>query len=202
MVIKLTLILGKPHLQTPFSYAILSRMKEEIPMKESTTKTYYTAKHDRIFKKIMLEDEKDTHLLEALLECILGGKVKILSLPRTEISVDTTNEKVKTRDLVIELDGKYINLEVETGSGIETRSKNFTYLCSMYKKNIVRGNSYAIDTLFLQIILQFGEKNNHDLFEWYKIQSEKHVFVENVSILEINMEKIKKILRNISILLC
>jgi len=162
-------------------------------MIQTTSKKFYTAKYERIFKKIMLEDETDMHLLEALLECILGSKVEIVSLPRTEFAVDTTYEKSKTGDLVIKLNGKYINLEIETGVGPETRAKNFSYLCSMYKKNIVRSEKYDIDTLFLQIILQYGLKDSRDLFEWYKIQSDEHIFIENVQILEINMEKMKKI---------
>jgi len=84
-------------------------------------------------------DKENPKILEALLSSILDGDEKIIFLPRAELSVDTTEEKVKTGDLIILLDGKYVNLEVKTGVGPETRAKNFTFFCSFYKKNGIKG---------------------------------------------------------------
>ena len=103
--------------------------KEETQKKEE----FYTCKYDAMFKTAFL-DEKHPQLLEALLSCILEGDVHIVSWPPTFLPNTIAKEKAKTRDLVVELDGKYINVEVETGHGPLTRCKLFTYHASMWKQ--------------------------------------------------------------------
>lgn len=159
--------------------------------------TFYTCKTDAMFKTVFI-DEENPQLLEAVLSCILGGQPHIISWPTTFISKDTAKEKSKTRDLVVELDGKYINLEVETGKGKETKCKLFTYFVSMWKKNILRGDKYDTKTLFLQIVLQYGLSSEDELFKNYQMQhvnevtKETDVWIENFTTLVANMERFKK----------
>ena len=89
-------------------------------------KEFLTCEFGQMFKTVIIDD-KDYTFLEAILSNILGGKPKVVSLPRTVVKKDTKSEKAKDRDLVVELDGTYINLEVVTGHGREIRSQLFTY---------------------------------------------------------------------------
>lgn len=158
---------------------------------------FLTCKLDAMFKTVFM-NEKNPKLLEAVLSCILGGKPHIISWPTTYIPNTLAKEKAKTRDLVVELDGTYINLEVETGYGIETRCQLFTYHASMWKQNILVGNKYDIKTMFLQIVLQFGLSPHRSLIREYKMQSideetkEISVWVENFKTIEVNMERLKE----------
>ncbi len=137
-------------------------------MNDVKDKSLYTCRVDRIFKAIIV-DSQDYSILEAILSTILDGNVKIVNLPRTEIATDTPYEKVKTRDIVILLDGEFINLEIETGTSEITRAKNFTYHTSMWKKNIIRGEQYDIKTKFIQIILQYNLNPENLLIKEFKM---------------------------------
>jgi len=160
-------------------------------MVDANPKRYWSARYERCFRTVVV-DENDFTIMEAILSTILGGKVSIVSYLLPNINVDTTEEKQKTVDLMIQLDGEYINLELETGTSLETTLKNFNYFISMYKKNVVRNNKYDTKTKFLQIILQFGLSNSSPLFEEFFIQSEENVLIPNFKIIRVNMDRITK----------
>lgn len=159
---------------------------------------FLTCKFDQMFKTVVI-DEKNPRILEAMLSCILGGKPKIISWPSTVIPNTIAKEKAKNRDLVVVLDGTYINLELVTGHGKQIRSQLFTYLASMWKQNILQGEKYDTKTLFLQIVLQFGLNPNKPLMKEHKMQAidpetkEIEIWVENLKTIEINMERLKKL---------
>ena len=158
---------------------------------------FLTCKYDAIFKTVVI-DQNNPKILEAILSNILGGKPKIISWPRTFIPKTNANEKSKERDLVVELDGTYINLEVVTGHGREVRSQLFTYHTSMWSQNILQGEKYDTDTLFLQIVLQFNSSVKKPLMREYKMQyidpktRELDIWIENFKTIEVNMERLKK----------
>lgn len=166
-------------------------------MIDEETKEFLTCKMDAMFKTIVM-DEKNPELLEAILSCVLEGHPHIISWPVTHLKNTLAHEKFKTRDLVVELDGTYINLEVETAHGPEVRSKLFTYLASMWKQNILQNEKYDTKTLFLQIVLQYGLSKNNKVMREYKMQSidestrKVTVWVENFKIIEVNMERLKQ----------
>lgn len=159
---------------------------------------FLTCKIDQVFKTVVI-DEKDYSILEAILSNILGGNPKVISLPRTVIKKDTSNEKSKDRDLVVELNGTFINLEVVTGHGKEVRSQLFTYHVSMWKQNIIKSEKYDTKTIFLQIILQYGLSPKKPLIKSYKMQHidkdtrEIEEWIPNFETLQINMERLKEI---------
>ncbi len=167
-------------------------------MIEEKVTNFYTCKMDAMFKTVFI-DQKNPRLLEAVLSCVLGGKPKIISWPTTTIANTTAREKSKNRDLVVELNGTIINLEVETGHSSETRSKLFTYHASMWKQNILRGEKYDTKTLFLQIVLQFGLSPSKELIREYKMQSidldtkKVDIWVKNFKTIEVNMARLKKL---------
>lgn len=170
----------------------------KINPKINGNREFCTCKLDAMFKTVFV-DEKNPNLLEALLSCILGSETHIVSWPMTFIPNTTAKEKAKTRDLVILVDGKYINLEVVTGHGKETRCQLFTYHVSMWKQNILQGEKYDTKMMFLQIVLQFGSSPNKSLMKEYKVQSiddetgEISTWVKNFKIVEVNMERVKKL---------
>lgn len=62
---------------------------------QTAEEVFYTAKIDSVFKTVVI-DEKNPSILEGILSNVLGGHPKVLSLPRTVISNDVVNEKLKT----------------------------------------------------------------------------------------------------------
>ena len=99
---------------------------------------FFTAKMDRMFYTIMI-DEENHLLMESLLETILGGKVEILEYPRTQLKVKSGIDKAKVSDCVIKLNEEIIHLEVETGIGEISKVKNMTNFCNIYSQNAIMG---------------------------------------------------------------
>ncbi len=58
---------------------------------------YYSAKWERVFFTIMI-NENDYTLMESLLSEILEGEVKIIEHSRTQLKVQTVGDKAKTSD--------------------------------------------------------------------------------------------------------
>ena len=155
-------------------------------------KIFYTAKYERVFYSVMIK--KENHILmEKLLSTILNTEVKVLAYPRTTAKVNTTKEKVKVSDIIITLDKKLVHLEIETGLGKETKVKNYTNFSSIYSQNSMRGKKYDVETIFIHICLQFGEKNKNYLINKYYIQNEKQEkYIENAEFYLVNVDKIKE----------
>lgn len=158
----------------------------------NTTQEFYTAKYERIFYTIMIQNEKHI-LMESLLSTILEGKVKVLEYPRTQLKVKNAKDKAKVSDIIIQLEDKVVHLEIETGEGEETIIKNYTNFSSMYSQNSMRGEKYDTKTVFIHICLQFGEKSKNYLINKYYIQNESgEKYIKNVEFYKVNMDRIKE----------
>ena len=81
--------------------------------KEETDKKFYTGKIDRVFKTIFVQDN-DYHLMEALLSECLGSKVKVVRYLYPELDVTNVEDKERKVDVLVELDGKNILVELNT----------------------------------------------------------------------------------------
>jgi len=159
---------------------------------ESKNKKYWSARHERCFRTVVV-DENDFRIMEAILSTILKGKVEIKGYLLPNIKIDHMKEKDKTADFIIKLDGEYINLELETGNSIETTHKNMLYFMGMYKQNVVRNEKYDTKTKFLQIILQFNLPLSRDIFEEFYLQSKNNILLPNFKIIRVNMDRVTKI---------
>ena len=154
---------------------------------------FYTARYDRVFRTIFIND-KDNHLLEALLSQCLKKEVKIIKLLKTELSVNSTKERVKRLDLLIETDGQKINLELNTTFNDATRVRNFNYFTSFYSSNTKIGEIYDYKTNFIHLDLSYGMGINKPVIDEYCVYSNKtnDVYINNFKIMVINIDKIMK----------
>ena len=111
---------------------------------------FYTAKNDRVFRSIFVNDN-DHHLLEALLSVCLKKDVKIVRILKTELSVKDVKEKVKRLDLVMEAKGEKINLELNTNFQKPIKVRNLNYFSGFYSENTKIGETYDYKTMFIHI---------------------------------------------------
>lgn len=155
-------------------------------------KYFYTARNDRVFKAIFA-DENDYHLMEVLLSECLDTKVKIIKYYKTEIDIRSSEERTKRLDLLIEAEGKKINLELNTSFSKETRVRNLNYFTAFYSEEVSRGTRYDYETEFIHIDLSFRLGNRYPIKEEYKIKSKNRCYVDNFKIVVINMDKLKKL---------
>lgn len=128
-------------------------------IEEAKTK-FYTAKTDRVFKTIM---SKNIDILEAVISQSLEKNIKIIRFINPELNIANVKERVKTVDVLIESEGTYINLELNTEYNIVTKIRNQSYFAAFYHQHTTRGREYNSENEFIQVNLSFGmskkEKN-------------------------------------------
>ena len=157
---------------------------------EVVSDKFYTGRYDRVFKKIFV-NESDYHLMEALLSECLESKVKVIKYLYPELPVENVNEKEKKLDVLVEIEGRRVIVELNTeGSGI--RLRNFNYFTSYYSSRVERGEEYRGNkTEYILIDLSYNlSKNSPIKREYYVEDSEGNKYVENFKIIEFNMDKI------------
>ena len=140
----------------------------------------------------MKEDNKD--ILIALLESILDIKIKELTYLNQEKNVGNINIKRKHFDLHVKTETENIQIEVNNHLKDYTRSRNASYICSTYAKEILKGEDYTENTKIIQINLTYGLLSDTKYKDDKKIRiytlqdNTKKKYVENFYIYEINMD--------------
>ena len=156
------------------------------------TKPFYTCKYDKAFKEIMMKEEK-FNILKKVLETIL--KVRIQEIKLQPLNLNTGNIHIKGKEvdlLVITEQGK-IEVEVNTYYNDYVRTRNFSYITSIYNNQVTVGEKYNEDTNIIQINLNYGVKDT-EYKRVYKVRDETgKEYIKNFCIYEINMEKLKEI---------
>ena len=86
-----------------------------------------------------------------------------------------------------------IEVEVNTYYNDYVRTRNFSYITSIYNNQVTVGEKYNEDTNIIQINLNYGVKDT-EYKRIYKIRDEiGQEYIKNFYIYEINMEKLKEI---------
>jgi len=174
------------------TYAIIASKRRDY-MKTTEQEKFYTAKYDRIFKSIFLS-ENGKFLMKKLLETILEKEMKIIDYPPCDIPVTKAWEKVTTVDFIVQLENILVHFEIETGTSIETLTKNLNGFTKIYYQGSYRGGKYDTKTLFLNIILQYNLSKYRDIQEDYYIINKKRnrTLSKNFKIIIFNMDRIKR----------
>ena len=156
------------------------------------TKPFYTCKYDKAFKEIMMKEE-NFNILKKVLETIL--KVSIQEIKLQPLNLNTGNIHIKGKEvdlLVITEQGK-IEVEVNTYYNDYVRTRNFSYITSIYNNQVTVGEKYNEDMNIIQINLNYGVKDT-EYKRVYKVRDETgKEYIKNFYIYEINMEKLKEI---------
>ena len=156
------------------------------------TKPFYTCKYDKAFKEIMMKEE-NFNILKKVLETIL--KVRIQEIKLQPLNLNTGNIHIKGKEvdlLVITEQGK-IEVEVNTYYNDYVRTRNFSYITSIYNNQVTVGEKYNEDTNIIQINLNYGIKDI-EYKRVYKVRDETgKEYIKNFCIYEINMERLKEI---------
>lgn len=154
-----------------------------------TKNKFYTAKYDRVFKTILC-DEDDKELLQEFLSRLLERKVEIIEFLRSELPVSTTEEKTKTVDVLVKVDGEYTHIELNGTSPKYLHIRNYMYFSSLYIKKVQKGEEYDLETKFIHIDLTYGMDSGKDIIKYYVQSSDNEKYLENIEIIEYNMDKI------------
>ena len=157
----------------------------------SEEKKFYTAKNDMVFKTIFI-DNKDHTLMNALLSEILDTEVKVIKYLKNELDIKDVGEREKRVDALIDANGKRIHLELNNDASASIRNRNLIYFEAWHSNETRKSNKYNLQDEYIHIDLTFNLSNKYEPVELYEIRSkEGHLYVDNVKIYVVNMDKIK-----------
>ncbi len=163
-----------------------------------TTQTkFYGFNYDKMFKAIFIGPKKErTHLLcELLSECLKIKIDKILKFIPVELSIRQKKERYKRLDLLLEADGRKINLELNSSYSESTRIRNLNYYFSFCSQQAVAGDAYDTESDFIHISLNYNVDDNTPLIKCYTLYDKSHniEFDSRFKYYEINVEKFAKL---------
>ena len=154
-------------------------------------KVFYTAKYDRIFKTIFV-NEKDYHLMEALLSECLGEEIKIVKYNKVELDVKTTKERTKRLDVIVRAKDRYLNIELNTKGDDLTRVRNLNFFTAFFSSRTNRNETYDEDIEYIQINLSYKIAKSKRAISTYTLKNEDNEeYVKNFKIMEVNLDRIK-----------
>ena len=154
---------------------------------------------DKIIKTILLDEvvikNNDFHLFERLIKDACGLKIKVIRLLPTELPVQKAIERAKRLDFLVECDGKYVHMEVNTAWEESTKMRNKSYFFSFYSQVVNAGEDYDEKTEFIQIQFNYGMPNKYGLCEILDEYSGKNyeLFLKNIKLIHVNLDKFGKI---------
>ena len=142
--------------------------------------------------KIIVEDPiHGKRILEALLSQILKEPVEIVEFINYELTAKKVHEKKKTVDIIAKTKNSYINIEVNLNDYTDAkRTRNLIFFSSFYSNLTKRGEDYV--QINLNYGATYGINTNQGIREYYIQTNNLETFISNVSIIEVNVENLKK----------
>ena len=131
------------------------------------TKKFYSCRYDRTFKEVFLKEENED-LLVALLELTLNLKVYEIQRLNVETLQGNINTRKKYCDLLLKTSEGYIGIEINSEPKDYLHTRNLAFLCNVYSRYTLKGDSYSEDTLIIQLNLTYG-MNKKDNFASFKL---------------------------------
>ena len=156
-----------------------------------------TSASDLVFKTIT-SGTYGKIILEAILKTIFKKKVIIKRYLNVELPKEAREERGKRLDLLIETNIGFINIEVNNNDyDKEKIVRNFMYLCEFLVQNVKKGKSYNLDTDYIQLNINFGDKiKSNYIITNGKIINEERVLVENFKILGLSIANLYNLCYN------
>ena len=96
------------------------------------TKTFYAFNIDKMFKAVFVgtDEVSKSLLLELLSECLDAKVDWIIGFIPIELGVRSKHERSKRLDLIVEVDGRKINVELNSSFDEVTKIRNLNYYFS------------------------------------------------------------------------
>ena len=153
------------------------------------TKKFYSCRYDRTFKEVFLKEENED-LLVTLLELTLSLKVYEIQRLNVETLQGNINTRKKYCDLLLKTSEGYIGIEINSEPKDYLHTRNLAFLCNVYSRYTLKGDSYSEDTLIIQLNLTYGmNKKDKKICRIYTLNDGEKNFVRNFKIVEWNMDK-------------
>ena len=161
------------------------------------TKTFYAFNIDKMFKAVFVGTDEVSKrlLLELLSECLDAKVDRIIDFIPIELGVRSKHERSKRLDLIVEVDGRKINVELNSSFDEVTRIRNLNYYFSFCSQYTIEGDAYDIESDFIHISLNYKASSKSPLIACYTFydKENKKELDRRFRYYEINVEKFAKL---------
>mgnify|MGYP002518350003 CR=1 FL=1 len=159
-------------------------------------KIFYAFNIDKMFKAVFAGNNEASKrlLLELLSECLDTKIDRIVEFIPIELGVRSKHERSKRLDLIVEVDGRKINVELNSSFDEVTRIRNLNYYFSFCSQYTIAGDAYDFESEFIHISLNYRASNNSPLIACYTFYDKEHKreLDKRFKYYEINVEKFAK----------
>lgn len=152
-------------------------------------KKFYNGKYDIVFKAVFC-DENNPLLLKTFLEKLLHISIQEIVFLKQELQPNDVKERKKIVDLLVKVDNHYLHIELNPMNKIYLHIRNFCYFANIISKNTRKVKEYDLATQFIHIDISYGIKGREAKEEYYLMNKDNHLYIENVKIIEYNMDRI------------
>lgn len=156
--------------------------------------------NDCIFKSLFLEEENKGVLAHIISEIVNLNKDYVynnISYKPTEQPKENYFEKGKEADLIVEVEGRIINLEMNYKLTRGTKIKNSGYIRKIMNSSLFKGEKYENAKLVVQINFDYlndFDKDDERVVIAFQLKDEdnRYILEENYVNYHINMEKVRE----------
>ena len=154
------------------------------------------ASYDKIFK-LIFGDIDHLERINMFLSVTLKKEVKVISFVNPELMEDNRLDKVNSVDLVCEVEGELVSVEVNTSFGSTVINRNLAFLFRMVSKDLKPGDEYKKLRKYYQINVNTVDYNGQH-FEVYQLRGENSnkLYSNMITIININVSYYAKMCYN------
>ena len=133
--------------------------------------------------------------MELLSECLDTKVDRIIDFIPIELGVRSKHERSKRLDLIVEVDGRKINVELNSSFDEVTKIRNLNYYFSFCSQYTIEGDAYDIESDFIHISLNYKASSKSPLIACYTFydKGNKKELDRRFRYYEINVEKFAKL---------
>ena len=172
-------------------------MPNKLIEKNKTKEVFYGFNYDKMFKAIFVGFNEDrTHLLcELLSECLDIKIDRIIKFIPVELNVRQKSERSKRLDLLVEAEGRKINLELNSSYSEITKVRNMNFYFSFCSQKTLVSEAYDTVSEFIHISLNYKVSLSDPLITCYTFYDKnyKKELDNRFKYYEINVEKFAKL---------
>ena len=153
-----------------------------------------------IFKSLFLEEENKgvlAHIISEILNLNKDYVYNNIIYKPTELPKENYFEKGKETDLIVEVEGRIINLEMNYKLTRGAKIKNGSYIRKIINNNLFKGEKYENAKLVVQINFDYindFDKGDDRVVIAFQLRDEENRYIleENYVNYHINMEKVRE----------
>lgn len=132
-------------------------------------------------------------LLSYILDMSYEDLLNNMHLSKNILDKKKRYDKQESCDYVVNIDGSYVNIEVNNNSSMEVMERNVEYASRIFSKRVKQGNRYNYQQVIQINLNNFAYKGNNKIIDIYGIQNDEGVkLTKKITFIQIYIPNLRK----------